>query len=137
MNKFSRTFWQVAVAAVISTGFAMAQTQHVTIPFDFTVGKTMLPAGEYTIGTQLGSPVVLIRDAQANVHAMAMGNTIYETNPLVPSKLTFRVRGTKHFLASYWNAPLGTGREFAPTAAEREAQTASAQSSEVVLYARR
>ena len=141
MSKYSKTLLHVAAFAALSLGCGMAQTDEqlkTTIPFDFMAGKTKLPAGEYTVTSTFGSSVVQIRDAEQRVQATVLASA--KNVPANPSKsyLTFRVHGTRHYLASTWDGASGAGRELMKTAAEREAEMADARpTTQITLVARK
>lgn len=140
MNTISRTVLRLAAAAAMTAGFALAQSSNAltaAIPFDFTVGHTNLPAGEYTITTNLISGCVQIRDSQDRVQASVV--TIRVSPPSNPEKsqLGFRVYGGKHYLASTWDGMLGLGRAWPKSSAEREAEMAGVEPTTTVLIARK
>ena len=63
----------LAIAGMVTTGKALAQYHEVraTVPFDFTVGDKLLPAGNYSI-TPVSDAVILIRNRDRNVTLMTM-----------------------------------------------------------------
>ena len=63
----------LAIAGMVTTGKAFAQYHEVraTVPFDFTVGDKLLPAGNYSI-TPVSDAVILIRNRDRNVTLMTM-----------------------------------------------------------------
>ncbi|MGC2660003.1 MAG: hypothetical protein WA324_18755 [Bryobacteraceae bacterium] len=140
MNKISMMLLKVAAFSALSMGFGLAQSGdrlNVSIPFDFTVGKTMLPAGDYTIDRTFGSPLVFIRDSQYHVKAAAISMPEYSTGKPSDSKVVFRVHGGRHYLASTWSSASGAGREFLQTPAERKVEFAAQQTSYATLLAGR
>jgi hypothetical protein len=140
MTTISKTLLQIGAFAALSTGFGLAQTDDklkMSIPFDFTVGNKVIPAGEYTIATDLGTAIVRIRDSRYQVQATVQ--SITGSKPAEPnhSKLVFRVHGGQHYLASTWSAVSGSAREFVKTPAEREAELAAGPTTYTVLVARK
>ena len=140
MNKISKTLLRLAGFAALSTGFAMAQANDqlmATIPFNFTVGNTTLPPGDYTFASGFGSQVVQILDSRLRIQAVVLA--IGGAMPAGPSdsRLTFHAHGRNHYRASTWNANLGQGRQMPETSAEREEEMASGPATQVVLLARR
>jgi hypothetical protein len=88
-------------AAFITAGKAIAQDYAVraTIPFNFTVNGRSLPAGNYTLGSDITSPSILkIRERTQNVHAlvMAMPGT---TGKRKANVLVFHKYGNQYFLS--------------------------------------
>jgi hypothetical protein len=108
-----------------------------SIPFEFIVGQTTLPAGDYTVGSEFGSALLQISDSRDHVKATVLTNTDSAPANASESHLVFRVHGTKHYLASTWDRSLGEGREVKESRAEREMEIASEPTTQVVLLARK
>jgi hypothetical protein len=100
MNRISAIALFVA-ASFVTAGSAMAQDHRAqaTVPFNFSVNGNSLPAGTYTIGSEVNSPnVITITDRQKNVHLM----TIVLPDPNISStanKLVFHRYGNQYFLS--------------------------------------
>ena len=139
MNKISRTLLSIAAVSALSIGFAFAQvgSLNVSIPFAFTAGKAVLPAGDYTIEPRFGSPVVFIRNLQNRETIAILAQPNYGSYKDTGSKVVFRVHGDKHYLASTWIGSTGTGRQFMETSDERKVEMASGQTNYTTLLARR
>jgi len=87
-------------AGIVTAGSALAQDHKVTatVPFNFTVNGRTLPAGNYTIGTDVNSPYILrISDRQKGVNAMAV--TIPDSSASADNKLVFHRYGSQYFLS--------------------------------------
>jgi len=87
-------------AAFITAGKAIAQDYAVraTIPFNFSVNGSQLPAGNYTLGSDVTSPHILkISDWTQHVHAMvlAMPSADEKRNA---NQLVFHKYGDQYFL---------------------------------------
>ena len=140
MSKYSKTLLHVAAFAALSLGCGMAQTDEqlkAAIPFDFMAGKTKLAAGEYTVTSTFGSHVMQIRDSEQRVQATVLAIVTPDRANPSESYLTFRVHGTRHYLASTWDGASGAGRELIKTAAEREAEMAAGPTTQITLFARK
>jgi len=91
------------------------------IPFDFTVGSTVLPAGHYTVGAlSFGTGVLLLRNSEAkNATIMFRSMAVSATSPQT-TKLIFHRYGRTYFLSEIWQG-LGQsdGRRLVPSKAER------------------
>jgi hypothetical protein len=115
-------------AAFITAGHAIAQDYAVqaTIPFNFTVNGSQLPAGNYTLGSDVTSPRILkIRERTQHVHAMVMAMP----NPNENQKadvLVFHKYGNQYFLSeirskeSSINVQLATSKQEKRARAETE-----------------
>lgn len=82
------------------TASAQGQVLKADIPFEFTVGKTKLPAGEYMIILpQSGdAATVKFKGKDGNSFAMAMTNWVNSKKSGFQDGLTFIKSGDKYFL---------------------------------------
>ena len=125
MKKFFSAIAMGCLLSLLVVGSVHAQLPgteiRASIPFDFTVRGKTLPAGEYAI-TRIGDePTDLlmrnIRDKREHV--------IFGTDPKdarrIPRRnvLVFNRYGDSYFLEEVVTAGEGTGREIAPSHAER------------------
>ena len=106
-------------ATIITAGKAIAQDYAVqaTIPFSFTVNGKQLPAGNYTIGTDVTSPRILkISDRTQHANALAMSMPAAEEKHK-SNQLVFHKYGDQYFLCeirsqqSSLNVELPTSRQ--------------------------
>jgi hypothetical protein len=104
------------------------------VPFDFTVGKSILPAGAYSIqslNTGTGHALA-IRGKDSSTNMMAAANNAETLNASPNSRLVFHKYGDQYFLSQIWLQGEKVGRQF--TASRREAEIAkSVQTSEDVI----
>lgn len=117
------TFVLSVAATFLTTGAAVAQqnVDRVTIPFDFTVNGTSLPAGDYTIASNLNNPAALIiRDEAGNALAMSVGMND-RTGELDPGTLIFHQYGDQYFLRNVSFAGFGQAVFFPASALEQRA----------------
>jgi hypothetical protein len=100
MNRISAIALFVA-ASFVTAGSAMAQDHRVqaTVPFNFYVNGATLPAGTYTIGSEVTSPrIITINERAKNVHLMAV--TLPDESTSRPAnKLVFHKYGNQYFLS--------------------------------------
>jgi hypothetical protein len=100
MNRISAIALIVA-ASFVTAGSAMAQDHRAkaTVPFNFTVNGNSLPAGTYTVGSEINSPnVITITDREKNIHILAL--TLPDANtPGSGNKLVFHRYGDQYFLS--------------------------------------
>jgi hypothetical protein len=128
-------------ASFITAGKAIAQDYAVkaTIPFNFTVNGRTLPAGNYTLGSDITNPRVLkIRDQSQHAHAMVL------TLPSADEKrkaneLVFHKYGSQYFLceirseSSAINVQLATSKQ--EKSARAETQQAGLRVNDEVMIA--
>ena len=111
------TVGAVATASAQLPGTRMS----VQIPFEFTVGDKLLPAGDYEV-RRIGndSQVLLIQnvDDRGNT-AIFMTSRIDEVNSIRNSELVFHHYGDIYFLAEVSSRYEGITRELEPSKQER------------------
>jgi hypothetical protein len=107
------------------------------IPFEFMVGSTTLPAGEYTVSSQFLSGALGIRSADGREGALVLANPMESPNS-DQAKLVFNRYGNQYFLSQIWTANRSMGYEVPKSKVEREAsRTASAQRQVLTILAQR
>jgi hypothetical protein len=79
------------------------------VPFNFSVGQKVLPAGEYTVSTEKEIVRIQSRDGKQNLVALPYRAGIAAPT-LANTKLTFKRYGDSYYLAQIW-LPDGIGRE--------------------------
>jgi hypothetical protein len=95
----------------------------VNIPFDFAVGETKLPAGEYTLRRIISTSSadqLLIQNAEARVDmrtGITRPNRASEVQ--AESRLIFNRYGGEYFLSQVWMAGSDTGRDLFQSRNER------------------
>jgi hypothetical protein len=130
------------IAAIfITAGKAIAQDYAVraTIPFSFIVNGTQLPAGHYTIGTDVTSPRMLkISDRTQHANALALSMPAGEEKRK-SNQLVFHKYGDQYFLCeirsqeSSLNVELPTSKQEKRAIAETHVAGVRVQSSEVMI----
>jgi hypothetical protein len=129
----------MALTFAASTQVARAQDHLVVdVPFDFMVGNTQLPAGEYSVKVSgAGQTLLMIHRTDAAESAIAATNGVEAAQPGSESKLIFNRYGDRYFLSEVWTAGNSLGRQLPKTAREKEiAQVAKlSDQSEVILVA--
>jgi hypothetical protein len=119
--KSLKQFAGITLFGALACAGLQAQTMDLTatIPFGFTVGRTSMPAGDYTIHGDGAMVAFRQVDARtpANVYAMTIGGPGIASNE--SPRLEFHRYGNQYFLASVkssWSA----GRELLQTKPEKE-----------------
>jgi hypothetical protein len=93
-----------------------------SIPFDFWVGETLLPAGTYTVG-HLGDALHLKEEGGHSASAFRLTNAEYVRNARRDSALVFNRYGDTYFLAKVLRAGMYQGRVLRTSPREREVAT--------------
>jgi hypothetical protein len=111
-------------ATFITAGSALAQDHaaKATVPFNFTVNGSWLPAGNYTIESDSTSANIFnITDREKSVHILALGLTDpnYQGQS---SKLVFHKYGDQYFLSEICYANSSTKVDFPVSKAEKNAK---------------
>jgi hypothetical protein len=115
----------LSVVVVLTTVSAHAQsgTQFtVTIPFNFSVGAKVLPAGQYLVGraTQASAETMALRPVDGGGGTYVLTRTVQAKEP-GESRLVFRRYEDQYFLGEVWAAGASTGRGLPLTRKERVA----------------
>jgi hypothetical protein len=92
---------------------------NVSIPFEFSVGKAILPAGEYTVSYGAQS-LLIIRSVDRRVSLVFMTNSAQASTTRDKSSLVFHQYGDRYFLSAIWTAGDYIGHELRKPYAERE-----------------
>ena len=116
-------------AAFITAGKAIAQDYAVraTIPFNFTVNGRLLPAGNYTLGTDITSPnIPKVRERTLRAHAMVAAM------PSQPAKqkanvLVFHKYGSQYFLSEIRSQESSINVQLATSKQEKRARAQTEQ----------
>jgi hypothetical protein len=95
----------VAMGLLLAVSGAYAQSINVgsKVPFDFVVGKQVLPAGEYSLQSVEPTPGVLtIRNTEARAFGLTMTHPCEKLNPAKKTVLVFHRLGDQYFLSEVW-----------------------------------
>jgi hypothetical protein len=100
----------------------MARQMTITVPFNFYVGKTALPAGTYNVyatSTRTGAGF-LLRSAEGNAKVVFNTQQVQSGKSGSVARLEFRRYSDKYFLARVWAEGNDIGRELEQSRLERE-----------------
>jgi len=127
----------LSLLLVAGSAFAQAGQIRANIPFNFTVGHTTLPAGNYSVSTTGGTDSILvIRGLDGKALKLVGSHHVQASKFSDRTKLVFRCYGDRYFLAQVWTLGSQMGRELPKSPLESEiAMDAAAH--EVVLVASR
>lgn len=108
-----------AAAALQPAGYTQAGMMNATIPFDFYVGKHLLPAGEYVV-QPVAPEMQQIRSKDNKFAASMITMAIVTERRAAEEKLVFNRYGNTHFLAQIWWSGLRGGRELLKSGTEMQ-----------------
>ena len=110
------------LSLMLVAGSVLAQnTVEAKVPFNFTVNRTNMPAGEYRLSTVGIGNNLLIQSKDAKSAKLAMANHAQLATPSQTTKLIFRCYGGDQcFLYQIWVQGMSRGREFPKSSAENE-----------------
>ena len=108
------------VASTLGAGHAFAQAREVraTMPFDFTVGSKLLPAGTYTI-IPLSDNAIEIRNSAT--HLAILSVAFPKGEPAKSCELVFDKYADQYFLREVAGGPSNLNMDLPATKAEKNA----------------
>jgi hypothetical protein len=114
---FARILTPLSIAVLLLTGTAYSQYAprivKVHLPFEFSIGDKLFPAGDYSIVT--GMPGRLdLRDAQARVLTSLFTHPVQAFESPHSAKLEFSTAAGGHALTQVWFPSDRMGYELAP-----------------------
>jgi len=125
-----------AVFVLLTSAWAQTGAVRATVPFDFTVGKQTLPAGEYRV--TINGPGLLQVARIAGPGAVSVMTNLTGGGPSQDSspRLVFHRYGRRHFLSIAWIGDGNMGREPYASAEELEYARTTKQELVTVLASR-
>jgi hypothetical protein len=113
-NLVARTLTSLLLG-VLTLG-PVAQAQHaervikVNIPFEFSVGDQVFPAGNYSVVST--APALLdLRDAEGHTLARVLTNSVETLKAPVSPRLEFNNEGGRYSLAQVWQENYSIGQQ--------------------------
>jgi hypothetical protein len=114
MNRIAGIATLLTVAVLSLSGAASAQFNDqkvtATIPFEFLVGQTTLPAGHYVF-LRTGVNHLSVRNAEGNGFATVVIGSVNASKVPANSKLRFETINGTHVLTQVWNEQQAIGSE--------------------------
>jgi hypothetical protein len=114
MNRIASIATTLSIAVLLLAGVANAQYSDqkitATIPFDFVVGKSTLPAGQYVF-LRTGSNQLLVRNADGHNFATVITGSVDAQKAPANSKLRFETVNGSHVLVQVWSEQNAIGSE--------------------------
>ena len=126
-NQIRNFVMGAGLAALLCSPLLMAQnTEIAEVPFDFHVGQSALPAGNYTVMKASISGILQLRndDTRESIFLAPQGRESAKTDP----KLSFRCYSGDCYLSGVW-MPETPGYTFTKTSREKEVAKAGTQPS--------
>ena len=114
----------IANFALAGTSFAQSNGVRATVPFDFTVGNKLLPAGTYMI-TPGSTNVIVVRNHDKPISALVM--TVPDGKESKYGKLVFNRYGDQYFLSEILCQSAAMNLELHPSKQEKRVQMQQAQ----------
>ena len=110
------------LSLMIVAGSALAQNRvQANVPFNFTVNRTTMPAGEYDISTVGSGNTLLIQSNDKKSVKLVTPNRAETSSPSKTTKLVFHCYGKDQcFLYQIWVQGMNRGREFPKSSLENE-----------------
>jgi len=108
------------LAAVACSGLHAQNTNvRASIPFDFQIGETRMPAGDYQFRHEHGW--LAVQDQSGSHVTVAITTAVDRpTTPTNKAVLQFNRYGQVYFLANIWKDDSDTGRSLSTSAREKE-----------------
>ncbi len=110
-------FWAASLVAVLAVVAVPAQAAEIRcqIPFSFTVNGKTLPAGTYSVSSEVAQGALFVRGFSHA--AVVLSNSIASTKDTA-AKLVFHKYGDQYILRQAWMGG-GSGRELPESRLER------------------
>lgn len=119
--KMSKRNMLLALAALLlAVGSAYAQNDKFNVPFQFAIGKSVMPAGHYSIKfASRDSGSLIIQDRQTGRSRFVDGNPIQSRGAQDQTKLVFHCYSGSCFLSQVWTGN-DVGRQLTKSSQELE-----------------
>ena len=118
-NSISNSF--LLLSLLLTTAGAHAQSPaRANVPFAFKVGAKQMPAGTYTVQTEIGSNIVMVHNVATGTSAMAVGR--WESPTEKTNKLIFHRYGSQYFLTAILGTAGSDGMVLPTTRREKQLQ---------------
>jgi hypothetical protein len=115
----------LVLASTLATAGTLSAQDHriqANVPFSFTVGDQILPAGTYTIGSNPSTPDVLtLTNWEKNVNVITIGRA-NQSNPERANSLVFHKYGDRYFLSQIRSEGASVNVDLTATKAEKRAR---------------
>lgn len=128
-------FLLFAVAMPLRAGSILNHEMTVTVPFEFTAGDKVLPAGNYIVRVDKErETIALLGEGQQQLVLLTISKE--SGNAPQRGKLVFQRYAAGSFLAEVWSQDNSTGRALSPSALQKELARAKQPQQILVVEAR-
>ena len=119
-NLVARTLAAILLGVLTLASTAQAQGTErvikVNIPFEFSVGDRVFPAGHYSLVST--TPALLqLRDTEGHILTRVLTNSVETSNTPAEPKLRFSSNGGRYSLAQVWQENDSIGQQLQPSKA--------------------
>ncbi len=116
MNRFTSVL--MLLAAMIWSLQAQTSDLRASIPFEFHMGRAVMPAGNYVIHSDHGALILREESGKRSTISLTIG--AFRPGPRKPGVMEFNRYGQAYFLATVFGPDLPEGRALLKTKAEQE-----------------
>jgi len=109
----------MAVAAPLQADSAINHKMKVVVPFAFSAGEQLMPAGEYTVEVNPENGTVVLHPEGQNP-VVLITNAKESMSSADRAKLVFQRYGENYFLAEVWSQDNSTGHTLRQSDREKE-----------------
>jgi hypothetical protein len=110
----------VLLTLTVASGQAQTGSEIVAnIPFDFTTGKTSLPAGTYRV-KRVSDNMLLFRSSDGKKSVLVLGRQAEQVGTRKPARIIFNRYGDRYFLSQTFLSEADLGCEVNPSRPERD-----------------
>jgi len=123
----------VAFASALASVSAQTPGHNIraSVPFEFSVGDTTLPAGDYEVGRiNSDGTQMRISNRDTDKSASRLTQSIQANKPKEQSVLVFKRYGDRYFLSQVWLVGDRQGREMLKSSSEKAAAQELARNNE-------
>jgi len=124
-----------ALFVLLTSAFAQTGAIRVSVPFDFTVGRQTLAAGDYRVAIS-GSLLQVARIDGLGVSTVSTNYTGGGPNQALTPRLVFHCYGNRHFLSVAWIGEVKQGHELFASSVELEYARTTKQEQTILLATR-
>jgi hypothetical protein len=115
-----RSFYPASLIMFVASAFCYGQTviAEATVPFDFHVGQTLMPGGDYVVSES--QSLLVVRGAAGKPAAMLLTLPTSRHGKASAPSLQFDRYGNEYFLANIWRSDSQEGRALPKSKREQE-----------------